>query len=392
MKNNFLILNKFKSLIINYKLLLLLLLFWKLIDLSISIFARYFIPYLGFFPYRDALEKTGLPKFIYSFANFDGTHYLKIAKNGYDEYAQAFFPLYPLLIKTFAFLKINFLITGLLISNICFFIGFIFLYKLLKLLKLNKNAINWILILLVFFPTSFFFGAIYTEGLFFFLFGGSLYFLKKEKFLWAALFVFFASLTKIIGLLLILPMIFVFYKKLQKANNKFSLPILICTLSPILGLLSYIIYLWKTTGDPLFFLASQPAFGAHRSTNIILLPQVYYRYFKILTTASHNFQYFISLLEVIIFTFFLIVLLLDLKKNFKDSFRLGLNLFSLSNLILPTLTGTFSSIPRYVLLSVSAFIYLGERKNVTGKLILFGVFFILHIVLIGLFIQGYFIG
>jgi len=38
------------------------------------------------------------------------------------------------------------------------------------------------------FPTSFFFGAVYTEGLFFLLFALTLYFLKKENYWLVSLF------------------------------------------------------------------------------------------------------------------------------------------------------------------------------------------------------------
>ncbi|PIX73599.1 hypothetical protein COZ39_02165, partial [Candidatus Roizmanbacteria bacterium CG_4_10_14_3_um_filter_33_21] len=77
--------------------------------------------------------------------------------------------------------------------------------------------------------------------------------------------------------------------------------------------------------------------------------------------------------EFIIFNFCLTILvisLVDSWRKFKGKdFRLwlsisnGLLLFSFINLLLPTLTGTFSSIPRYALMSLSVFIYLGEIKS-----------------------------
>ena len=103
------------------------------------------------------------------------------------------------------------------------------------------------------------------------------------------------------------------------------------------------------------FFRVQPVFGANRSTNLILLPQVYFRYLKIFFTANWNFQYFVSLIEFFIFTFVFIVLILDLLKivKFSENWklkignyeRLSLSMFSFINLLLPTLTGTFSSIP-----------------------------------------------
>jgi hypothetical protein len=74
-----------------------------------------------------------------------------------------------------------------------------------------------------------------------------------------------------------------------------------------------------------------------------------------------------------------------------QSDRLGLNLFSFANLLLPTLTGTFSSIPRYALLSFSVFLYVGQIKQSWIKASIAVAFIILHVLIMGFFVQGYFI-
>jgi len=144
---------------------------WRLVDIVTSLLATYIIPYLGFFPYKGALDQYLLPSFLTSLANFDGVHFLQIADNGYAQYEQAFFPLYPLVIKAITVITHNRLLSGLFISNVAFFMGF-FLFR--KYLKTFSTNISWSSLFLLLFPTSFFFGAIYTEGLFFFLFIASL--------------------------------------------------------------------------------------------------------------------------------------------------------------------------------------------------------------------------
>jgi len=128
-------------------------------------------------------------------------------------------------------------------------------------------------------------------------------------------------------------------------------------------------------------------------------------FLKIFITAAHDSRFYVSVIEFLIFNFIFIVLILDLIKiiNFKikglKSYKLqvtsynelGLNLFSFANLILPTLTGTFSSIPRYSLFSLSFFIYIAQIKSNFIKYFIFGIFVILHILLLGYFSQGYFI-
>ena len=383
-------------------------LMWRGFDFLIIFFSQKIIPYLGFFPYRDQLLNFDLPSWIYALANFDGLHYISIARNGYAQYEQAFFPLYPILIKFLTpFFSNNQLVTGLIISNISFLLGLIILYKYLNLIfQKDKRSNILIVIFLLFFPTSFFFGAVYTEGLFFLLLITTLYFLKKEKYLFVGLFAFFASLTRLVGVFLIVPMIIHLYRSSKTKSNIKNLVLI----APLLGLGIYCFYLYQTTGDPLFFVTSQPIFGANRSSNLILLPQVYWRYFKIFITAAHDPRFYVSIVEFLIFNFVFIVLILDLyqillsfprrRKSKLNNWipasagmtdRLALNLFSLSNLILPTLTGTFSSIPRYSLFSLSFFIYIAQIKNNFVKYLILFIFLFLHVLLLGYFTQGYFI-
>lgn len=386
----------------NFLTILLFFIIFRSTDFLIAFLAPIFIPYLGFFPYKEVAAQFNLPAFINGLANFDGAHYLLIARDGYQTYQQAFFPLYPLLIRWLSPLFAdNLLLTGILISNISFLIGLIFFTKYLKLVSADFNRFQPFLIVfyLIIFPTSFFFGSVYTEGLFFLCLAGSLYFLKKENYILSGIFALFASLTKLIGVFLIIFYILKLIENLKFKNKKYGL--IFALVSPPAGLIIYMIYLWRTTGDPLFFLNSQWAFGAQRSSSLIFLPQVVYRYLNIFFTARFNFQYFISLFEFFSFALVFTVLILDLLKNLLPvkgektgniTYSLiGLNLFSLANLLLPTLTGTFSSIPRYALFSLSFFIYLSRIKSVPVKIFLSTTLTILHVIILGFFIQGYFV-
>lgn len=378
------------------RLVVLLFIIFRLVDLSFSYIAPFFIPYLGFFPYTEMFKHTFLPPFIYSFANFDGLHYVRTATMGYSQYAQAFFPLYPLLIRYSRVLLGNdAFLTGLVISYLFFMIGLLLLNKYLQSLRYSSSQIFWVIIFLNVFPSSFFFGALYNTSLFFCFVIASLYFSRKKQFVFAGLCAILASVTRLEGIFLVI----VFIIPLFFSKKKYQLypRILFVIFSPIAGLISFMAYLWKTTGDPLFFIHSQPAFGANRSSSIILLPQVLYRYIKIFITANHDFRYFVSVLEFSIFMIVLGILLVDLfyiynhrkQKNFVD--ELGLNLFSLCNLLLPTLTGTLSSIPRYSLMALSVFIVLAKIQNTFVKVCVAVLLFVIHAVMLMFFIQGYFV-
>jgi len=364
-----------------------------------SFIAQKTIPYSGFFPLKEILPTFLLPSWLSAFANFDGLHYIVIAQQGYSQYEQAFFPLYPLLLYLISFITRNELVSGLIISNGSFLAALFVFQKILALKKFDIKQTIWFYILLLSFPTAFFFGAVYTEGLFFLLFSLSLYFLYKKNYYLASLFASLTSLTRLIGIFLIIPFFFHFLSEHKGSFTNLKLKILnyiVILISPLLGLLGYMAYLWISTGDPLIFFNAQPKFGANRSTHLIFLPQVFYRYIKILFTAAHDFQWGVALVEILIFAIVFGVLCFDLFKLIKEArknyFLLGINIFSFVNLILPTLTGTFSSIPRYALFSVSFFIYLSYIKSTALKWGIIIIFITLQTVLLSLFIQGYFIG
>lgn len=366
----------------------------RFVDLVISYSASFFIPYLGFFPYKEIFNNTFLSAYVYSFANFDGIHYIRTATIGYSQYAQAFFPLYPLLIRYSAAFFNSPILSGLVISWTSFFIGMWFFNRYLVLLQYDKKRITWILLFLCVYPTAFFFGAVYNTSLFFCLIVAALVFYKEKKYVLAGIIGMFAAITRLEGVFLMIPFGLPF---LLKKDYKFTPKTLFALCGPLAGILTFMAFLWSTTGDPLYFIHSQPAFGANRSSRIVLLPQVLYRYIKIFFTANHDFRYWISIFEFSIFMFVLCILLWQLKEHLfqkkqkNDAEELGLNLFSLSNLLLPTLTGTLSSIPRYSLMALSMFIVLSGIKNSFIKKSIALVFFILHIIMLMYFIQGYFV-
>ena len=354
------------------------------------------------FPLKEN-PKDYFPFILYPLAGFDGAHYILIAKSGYGQFQQAFFPFYPLLINALSKLAgVSVLLLGLTISWVTLVLGIIFFEKFAKFITGNNDKLIWSIVFLLAFPSSFFYVAIYPESLFLFLSCACLYFIFSKRYLAASIFAVLSSLTKIQGALLIIPFILSALELNQFSTASISHQIkanykkLIFALSPIYGLLIYSFYLAKTYGDPFAFYHVQEAFGAERtSQGIILLPQVLFRYAKILTTANINFQYWIALLELSIFLIVFTVLLFELYKIMKNRTKnfnyLSINLYSIAILILPTLTGTLSSIPRYALLSYGFFIALVKIKSNAIKILITIIFGFLHIVLFVFFIKGHFV-
>lgn len=379
----------------------------KTLSLIVLFLAPYIITYSGFFPYKEKLVTYHLPSQITAFANFDGIQYLIIAQEQYYQYNQAYFPLYPLSIRYFTpFLGGNHLIAGILISNISFFLGLLLLRSFLMTLFDNKQVF-WTILFLLLFPTSFFFSVIYTEGLFFLLLCAVLYSHLKRKFFITMFSSYCISLTRVIGVFTVgyfwLYDLFSFHMTAKKKSIfGYVTAIKPVTLGnsffALFGFASYAYYLQRTTGDPFFFFTSQPAFGANRSTEIILFPQVLFRYLKIFLFSDFSFQYMIAVLEcasflggagIMLWLYWKVVK--DKDKSEKHVVLLSLTVFSLLILLVPTLTGTFSSIPRYVLFSLSVFIGLSYIRSWYAKVVVASSFFVLQMILLAYFVQGYFI-
>lgn len=369
---------------------------WRIALFFVAFLAIYFLPVFGArFPYVDrVLEITKLPNWIWGFGNFDGVHYLRITQDGYAaQYSQAFFPFYPILVRLFSyFIPKNpaldlafytdpaYFYSGLILSNAFFLAALYFFYKLIRLDFNKKISILSVIFLLVF-PTSFYFGAIYAESLFMFLMVLSIYLLRKNKYFLAAVIIALATATRIFGIFLI-PLYIIEVIKSKNWTN------LIWSIITPAGVFAYMFFLKINFDNPIYFLTSQPVFGASRSVNeIILLPQVIFRYFKIfLSTGILSLPFFIAAVEFLYMLIPLSLLILFFKKM-----RFSYWFFSITTLIFPTLTGTFSSMPRYALtyaLLLIPYVAIWTGKYYKAVIVVLSA---LGIVLLSLFIRGYWV-
>lgn len=398
--------------------ILLLFLVWRIVTFIAIFLAPSFIPLNITFPYIEILQAFNVPKYLYSLANFDGVHYIIIAQGGYNTYQQAFFPLYPICIAVLSPLFFgNQLFAALFISHVSFFLSLVLWNKLLQIMKIQPQKIVWSMLVLILFPTSFFFGLAYTESLFLLLSLLCIIFVLQQRYIYIIGIGFLASLTRISGVFLaILPIMtvvsdYLFTKKnsdsfiaklrhlTQNTINKLRTnpTIVAAIIGPLLGLIAYSAYLYVTTGDPLFYLSSQEAFGANRTSSLVSPPQVIFRYIKIFITADISFKYWMAVFEFISFIAIASILLLDMWRLFRKDdikekgLRLGINTFSWAVLLLPTLTGTLSSIPRYGLLCLTIYFCFAEIRSKYVKFGLLCVFGLLQLVLLSFFVQGYFV-
>ena len=366
---------------------------WKVLLILISLLAIQFIP-LG---YTDRFLGGGSENFklapeLFSWANFDGEHYLSIAIFGYKGLEQAFFPVFSMLISFFAkpFSEgllsslINSTIVGLIISNASFLIALLLLYDLIRI-DFSKKIAFLVITLIVFFPTSFYLGALYNESLFLLLAVLSFYSARKKKWFLASVFGMIASATRIFGVLLLPALLIEVYLQKEKISRSFWL-----VLIP-LGLGAYMMYQYLTIGDGLAFYHIQPLVGEQRQSNLVVLPQVYFRYLKMMFTVDlHSPIYQTILLEFIVGIVFFI---LPVYGYFKK-IRLSYLFYAFIGFLITTVQGSFSSVPRYVLVFFPSFIALALWLNQYPKLfkiILFIIFFIGLILESTLFFRVYWV-
>jgi hypothetical protein len=142
-------------------------------------------------------------------------------------------------------------------------------------------------------------------------------------------------------------------------------------------------------GNAFYFIQAQGNFLNGRSVDsIVLFPQTVFRYIKIFMTVGPGiFEWWIAILEISTFIFVSVMFFVAWKKKV----RLSYILFAFICFLIPISTGTFSGIPRYVIVLFPIFIALAMVKNRFIKIAYSIIGFSLLLILIALFSKGYYI-
>jgi Gpi18-like mannosyltransferase len=282
---------------------------------------------------------------------FDTLWYLKIATHGYslEDGSTVYFPLYPLLIRLLgkAFLG-NYLLAALVISNLAY-IGLLFyLYRLTTLLFEEETAQRTVVYWAIF-PTAFFFLAGYTESLFL-LFTLAAFCYAHQKRWWLAGFLgFLASLTRLQGVILILPLLYFYFKSERRVR-----PALLALFLIPLGAASFLFYL-NSLGASLF-----DVYQSHLHAQFVLpWDNIIATVQKILSPEGT----FIDIVNLIMTFIFLAMTITSFRAMpLTYSLYMALTIFVL--LLRRTTAQPLVSMSRYVLTLFPAFIIWGLRgKN-----------------------------
>jgi hypothetical protein len=199
-------------------------------------------------------------------SHWDGEHYAALAANGYlqqpEHVSPAFFPLYPLLMRSFAELfggpvsKVALSLWGPLVSLLFLPLALFFVYRIAED-GWGIEAARGAVLALAFFPTAFFLNSAYTESLFLALSAGSIWAARvRRDLLLACVFAGLATATRNVGVFLVAPL---FIEWLRDARH-YRWRGVYLALAPS-GLIFYAAYLWWRFGDPFLFYTDQGKWG-----------------------------------------------------------------------------------------------------------------------------------
>jgi hypothetical protein len=182
---------------------------------------------------------------------FDSIWYTRIAMQGYaqGDGTTVFFPLYPILTRLVGkVLWGNYLLGGIVVSNVAYFLTLIALYKLTQL-EFDSQIATRAVVYLSVFPTAFFFLGVYTESLFLLFAVAAFYYARKGHWLAASIAGLLAALTKQLGVLLLLPLLYEYLAEREFAVRSVRRDVLLLALIPI-GTLAFLLFRYAYIGEP----------------------------------------------------------------------------------------------------------------------------------------------
>ena len=343
-------------------------------------------------------------------SHWDGEHYVILAMGGYlhppDNVSPAFFPLYPLLLRSFAELfggpisREALSVWGPLISLLFLPFAFYFIYHI-ALEGWGERVARGTVLILAFFPTTFFLNAAYTESLFLALSAGSMWAMRVRKdLLIACVLAGFAAATRNVGIFLVVPLMFEWIKDVER----FRWRGVYLLLAPG-GLFAYMVYLWVRFGDPVLFYSAQESWGRHATGPLdtasrawraavegasrLLDPDLWAN--PSLSNVANQLAGASNFFNLAFFVFAVVVLLAGSR-----SLPLSLTVYGLLLVAPATLFGTPGSplmgTPRYVLVAFPVFIALAllfKNRLLLGGWLVMSTF--LSLALCGLFVSWRFV-
>lgn len=289
-------------------------------------------------------ESVNLYQRLYwSWVSFwDSAHYVSIAAEGYKFPQQAFFPLWPFLIKAVSLTGIPPFAANFLLSFLSGLSAFVLFY-LLAVRVTGKNTGRYALILFASFPSTMFLHAGYTEGLFLTLTLLSFLMLERKLYLLSAICGGFCTAARLAGI----GITAAYFIIKQSASRK-----IIYMFLSISGLLIYMLFLQLIFGNGLLFADAQKAWcesAGHCQLKFPLDPIIGYGKLILSGWVKPGLSsVFIDWVSSVIFLGFLFIIWKKLNRTYF--------IYSLFVIILPLMSGSITGMVRYVLAAFPVFL------------------------------------
>ena len=310
-------------------------------------------------------------------SHWDGEHYVALAAGGYlqppEQVSPAFFPLYPLLMRSFAELfggPVSWgalSVWGTLVSLLALPFALFFVYRIAED-GWDTNVARGTVLALAFFPTAFFLNAAYTESLFLALSAGSLWAARVRKdLLLACLLAGLATATRNVGIFLLVPLAYEWFRN----RDLYGWRGLYLVLAPS-GLVAYAAYLWLRFGDPILFYTDQQKWGREPAGPIATIAKAWQSAADgagrlldpgllsdpSLASLADHLARASNLYNLLFFLFAVVVLLAGLR-DLPPDLALYAFLLVLPAALFGTPQNPLMGAPRYVLVAFPLFIVLG---------------------------------
>jgi hypothetical protein len=305
--------------------------------------------------------------FLTHFKTWDAQHYLFLADQGYapQRMSNAFYPLFPLLIRILKFLFLgNSFLAALVLSNLFAVVATAYLWLLVRKSHDSKIATLACLLFLAF-PTNFFSGIIYSESLFMALSTAFFYYWREKKTGFAGLCAFMLPLTRPTGVLLFLPVLADWFWRKAPKERLFQTEKLLVPGCLALGFFFYLIVMGFSTGDFSSGFQAQKYFAADYSYAHLLHPFNWFRDNFVAIDFSWD-GVRTGVLNRVAFVAFLGIMLVG-RKHLDRTFVL----YALALGLVPVLSGNLMSYTRLVSVIFPLFIILAVLLKRRAEFYLF---------------------
>jgi hypothetical protein len=285
----------------------------------------------------------------------DSLWIINIARTGYEkepfntniQHTWAYFPLYPLLLRSVAMVTGDLALTGIFLSSVFFFFALILLHRTVVAFNYDPALADRTVFYLAAFPASYFFSLAQTESLFLLLTVSCFYAARRERWWLAGLCGALASATRLAGIFLLVPLAVMYWQRIRLGNGRIKADVASLLLVP-LGLIAFMIYLKSITGNALAFADIQVAWG--HDPAMFWRPLLAYLRDPVRISVRWDFR----LLNFAAAAMTLVCSLILLKRR-----QWAFGLYSLISILVPlSYQATLQSIARYSMVVFPAFIVL----------------------------------